>query len=116
MAEIDRQSGLVVTTDATPTTLVTIPLLAGQTAFLEVKLTNRTGDLDQGWYKMDRGIKRASTGGAIVGLAGSSAQEDAALTPTSFDVVASGNNALVQVTGIAATSISWAYDILITYT
>lgn len=116
MAEIDRQSGAVTTTNATPQTICTIPLTAGMSALLESKVTAKAGDLNIAWYKVDVGIKRASAGGAVVGLTASTAQEDAALVTASVAVVASGNDVLVQVTGIAATTINWSYDILITYT
>ncbi len=99
----------VATTDATPTTLATLPLpISGTTAIVEACYGMRSGNNCAQTKK--RAIIRNVSGTLTVAslstldaLAG-----DAGLLTASGTIIVSGTNIIIQGTGIAATNITWS--------
>lgn len=58
-------------------------------------------------YKLIAGAITDGASATVIGTADVTSNEDAALTAASVDLVASGNNVIVQVTGVAALDINW---------
>ena len=95
----------VQTADATPTALFTKTLGTNQLWSVDATVFCRTNSY-RGWYKVSACVYRA-TGSAVIQTAVVSlatAENDAGLDAT---IVVSGNDVQIQVTGIAATSITW---------
>lgn len=96
------------TTDATPTTVMTIPLPTDSVSIIDVKVLIKTTtafavEHKEAYYKNDSGtITQISTTNVITPNTG-----DAAINLADFDFSISGTNVLVQVEGIAATTIEW---------
>ncbi len=111
----NRLAGAVVTTNATPTTLLTFPLgVAAGSYFFTVTMSayDRT-DTATGGYEVYGTFRTDGVTAVLVGDSDSIVHEDPALVAVDFEFVASANNALFQVTGIAAKTISWVA--LLTY-
>ena len=106
----------VTTTDATATTLST-RALADDTTYL---MTARVVGRDQAGTKRASYIRtalvyRQSAGGAVLGSAGVQSDfTDETTIAWNATIVVSGNNAIVQVTGEAATTIDWIASITLT--
>lgn len=104
------------TTNATPLTLISIPLLAGQTAILNVIAVARdtSGNVRSSTKKAT--IKNVSDTLSIVGLVQDiiTPVTDVNISSASFTITTSGTNMLLQATGIAATTINWkiSYDLI----
>lgn len=104
-------SAVVTTTDATPTTIATIPLAtSGTTGALTFEVTGNTAGGGRIYNLKRVGIaNKAGTlnlvGGSVT--APTPTQRDSPLTTADFTVAISGTNALIQVTGEAATTINW---------
>lgn len=100
---------IVNTTDATVTTIATIPTTTNASGFLEVRLVARqgastntkTGELRRGFYN--------NAGAATVISSDDTLFFHSAGGPTAWDLdsAVSGANVLVRVTGTAATNIDW---------
>jgi hypothetical protein len=98
------------TTNATLTTVETVTINEGETVLVEVEILARKSDLTQGaCYILRRAFRRASGGnatalGALVTVMG--AEDD-----TNWDakIEASGANIVIQIQGIAATTINWKW-------
>lgn len=58
-------------------------------------------------YEMVAGARTDGASATIIGTADVTSNEEAALSAASIDMVASGNNAIVRVTGVAALDINW---------
>ena len=107
-----RANRSVTTTDATPTTIATIPISAGAPITqLEFEFTVRgreaaTGDC---WTRIIRGtIKRVgAAAAALVGANATETRRDAGAFTWGATATASSNDLLVQVTGQAAKTITW---------
>jgi hypothetical protein len=109
-SESIRTTAAIQTTDATVTTLLSIALADDSVYWVEAAVIarNTSADADNA-YKIIASLSRRSAGAAVLGGAGSTNlftdEED-----LDWDAawVASGNNAVLQVTGEAATTINWA--------
>lgn len=105
----NRQNGSVTTTDATPTTLISFPASGAAAVYnLQYKLAafNAT-DVAGASYHVDAG---ARTDGATVTIFPDSDfvdNEEASMVATDLNVINSGNNIILQVTGIAGKTIRW---------
>lgn len=103
----------VETTDATATTLLTIPLTDNRTSQVVVDVVaRRTGGSagtagDGASYRIIGTFRRVSAGGAT--LIGSVTAAHTAESQSGWDatITASGNDALIRVTGAANNNISW---------
>ncbi len=105
-------AGRVLTTDATPTTLLTLPLTPGATTIIRAQILARrvggiagvaedgAGYVVYGAFKMVAGV--ATVIGSVATLL--SAEDQAGWDAT---LVVSGRNVLVQVTGAADNNVSW---------
>lgn len=113
---ISRYAATVVTTDATPTTLLTIPLATASRVILaegNVVGKNSTPQLTT-WRLL----------ASFRNVAGTVSQEGATdtlhekagapLASADVNYVVSGTNVLVQVTGVAATTIEWFGTAIVT--
>jgi len=104
-----QQSNTVATTDATPTTIATIPL---STSGARMRITASVGGVsstnDVAGIKTATFRNNAGTVSVLVAPSDiASTVSDAGLATASFTFVVSGTNVLVQVTGVAATNINW---------
>lgn len=113
-SNVVTNSDTVQTTDATPTTLTSIAIvndtvvtLRGILGAQEASSANHIGG------SFEAVITAAAGSASIVGVNVTNVQSD--FTTAVFEVVASGANAIVQVTGEAATTIDWidSYEYLI---
>lgn len=102
----------VATTDATVTTLQTIPITASRTYLIEARVTARrtggvSGTADDGAAYIRRAIYRTVAG--TVTLTGAVQDGLTGENPATYDatLTISGANVLVRVTGVATTDISW---------
>lgn len=112
----NRLYGAITTTDATPSTLITYDLtqaaaVANGSYTFSVMVTAHkvvagvTTDALSYW--VDAGFKIAAGVATRISTDLSREVEDGALTGASIDFDVSGTNAVVTVTGVAATNISW---------
>lgn len=98
--------GTVTTTDATPTTIITLPLPPSSASVVEARIVGYTANSAIGG--LFSFVARRNGGGAVVvGLPDYMKDVPLALPGATFDSIASGNNALLTVTGVAATTIHW---------
>lgn len=103
----DQSEYTVTTTDGTPTTLVSIAVTTNQAITLEAEVIGATST-----YSAAIGgncLATARRAGGSLTLVGSpviNLNEDSGGSPD-FNVVVSGNNLIVQVTGEAATTYNW---------
>ena len=108
----DTVVGRTVTTDATPATLFTIPLLASRTTLLRVAVwARRTGGV-AGTAEDGAGYLLAATykqSGGTATLIGGVTALHTAESQGGWDAtcVVSGPNVLVQVTGAAGNNVTW---------
>ena len=106
----NRITGTITTTDATPTTLITLPLgaVAG-TYIVEGDLTAyNTTDVAGASYTF---VGAAVTDGATateIGVENKNVFEQPAMTAADFALGVTGNDAFIQVTGIAGKTINWS--------
>lgn len=100
----------VATTDATVTTIATIPIPDNTTGILEVRvLARRTDDVGRATYIRRAAVFREAAGSATIEGAVDSplTRESAGNAPWNVTIAVSGNNALVQVAGQAGKTINW---------
>lgn len=106
----DRFHGRATTTDATATTVLTIPITASNTYHIDVDVLGRrtggtAGVADDGLVgKLVTGYK---TVGGVVTLIGNLESKFIAPLNWATALVISGTNVLVQVTGVVNNNISW---------
>ena len=100
---------IVSTTDATWTTAVSIPLADATTMVVQAYAVARKSNGTSAYFAKQMAYQRA--GGAPSAVGGSS-NDDLGSRPNStswgVQIIASGNNLVVQVQGASATSLSWA--------
>lgn len=112
----DIQSGTLQTTNATPGNVLTIAIPTGGVVVINAFVTARIGTITSGAGYEIIGTYKNNAG--TVTLVGANAtpltNEDAGLASASIALAISGTNVLVQVTGIAATTIEWAATAYIT--
>lgn len=98
--------GEVTTTDATPTTILEIPLPESTAAVVEARVVAYTAANGAGG--LFSFLARRNGGNAVViGLADYMKDVPPALAGLTFGATASGNDAIITVTGVAATTIYW---------
>ena len=104
----NRIQGSVTTTDATTTTIITFPLSAAGTYALDVNVVahNSTASLGAA-YAMFVGFRSDGVTATKLNLEDKIVNEEAGMTDCNVISTASGNNALIQVIGIAANTINW---------
>jgi hypothetical protein len=111
----NRVKGDITTVNATPTTIITFALGAtpgvyeinGSVAAFDV--TDTAGAS----YGFISGIRTTGAAAIEIGTQFTTNFEESAMEPADIDVTVSGNNAIIQVTGIAGKTIDW--DALFTY-
>ncbi len=103
-----QTTSIVSTTDATVTTIATIPITDDSVNLLEAHCVARRTDVDEAaiYIRKVAVFRRAAGAATLLGA------EDNTLTREDdnqwdFNIVVSGNNALLQVTGRAARNIDW---------
>lgn len=104
------------TADATVTTILTIPIQANEAALISVRciVMQQTTGVERGAYVRQALVVRP--GAAAAEIEGFQDEPLTRETTAGMDVniVVSGNNALVRVTGIAATDLDWRAEATIT--
>ena len=111
--------GMVETTDATVTTLLTIPLEDGKTVQIVAEVVaRRTGGAsgtsgDGASYRILGAFRRVSAGSAT--LIGSVTADHTAESQGAWDatLTASGNDVLLQVTGASGNNVSWGCQVTV---
>lgn len=102
----------VTTTDATATTIMTIPIPNNSVCGLDLHVIGIKNDSSEGANYVIKGTYRNNAGTvSIVGTLSSSHLEE---DDTNWDVAlsVSSTNVLVKVTGVAATTINWKTRLL----
>ncbi len=97
----------VTTFDDTPTSLFSIPLAVNSCLTLEALINVAQDDFSAGGYCQIVAAARRISGGAILIGVPSVATANDFSDPISVNAVVSGNNLVIQVVGIAATTITW---------
>lgn len=104
----DQFAGTVQTTNATPATIITIPIPTGATVQIIADICAHILATSGASYEL-MGTYRNSAG--TVSLVGANVatltNRDAALATATVTFVISGTNVIVTATGIAATTIEW---------
>lgn len=100
----------VTTTNATPTTLFTLATATGTSYAIEIQITlaDSTGGSNSGMYRFAFKAKNLAGTVTVSSLAQTLNIADGGLTACAVSATSSSTNILVQVTGIAATTIKWA--------
>lgn len=114
------QSAYVSTANATATTLFSLATSSGGThgtsyyIVAEITLGNNTNGTDTGSYQFQFKAKNLNGTVTVSSIVNQISILDASLTTTSVSVSVSTTNVLVQVTGVAATTIPWCgkFDIV----
>jgi hypothetical protein len=111
----NRVQGFISTNDATPNNIITFPLGAtpGVYSFQGSIEAFDTTDTAGGAYTFTAAVRTTGAAAIQIGTEIKDVFEEAAMSTADFDITVSGNNLIVQVTGIAATAIDWRA--LVTY-
>ena len=101
--------GSATLTGVGPTTLVTLPLNAGSVYRIYFQVTGRdTTSGDGVGYDVWGSIKRVGSGAAVIIQSPFiDTDEDVTLNTGSINLIASGNNAVLQVTGVVGRTIAY---------
>ncbi len=105
----NRIQGTVTTTNATPTVLTTFALGATPGVYnfdIQIAGYDLTDTAGVGYF-ISGSIRTTGAAAVLVGTPDKITNEEAATTAADANLVVSGNNAIVQVTGIAAKTIDW---------
>ncbi len=105
----NRATGLVTTTDATLTTLITLPLGATPGTFYvygNVQAFN-SATPSSGAYSFSGGFRTDGITATELGTEMHDEFEDPVLVTADIFISSTGNNILLSVQGVAATSINW---------
>jgi hypothetical protein len=119
-AQSSIQSAFVATSNATATTLFTLATVSagthGTTYLINcnVSLGDVTGGVNTGTYQFQFKVKNIGGTLTLSSIISNTTILDGTLTNTAVSVSSSSANALVQVTGIAATTINWSGNFTIT--
>lgn len=105
----NRVSGQVTTANATPTAVITFALGAVAAVYtLSGFTTARSTATGEGAsYFFESSFRTDGATATEIGTESSTFFEDASLTSADTTIVASGNNAVITVTGVLATTIHW---------
>lgn len=110
-------TGTVATTDATPTTIISLPLYnASQAAYCitaRVAAVSSLGAIGAS-YVITGGIRTNGSAATVIGTPDYIINEDVALNSANVQLIASGNNAVIQVTGVSPLAIIWAATLMYT--
>lgn len=106
----NRNTGTVTTTDATPTTLMSVSLGATPGVFIAEGnlLGYNTTDLAGGAYTFTGAAVTTGAAATEISVEEKDVFEQAAMAAADFDISVSGNNIVVTVTGIAGKTINWS--------
>ena len=111
----NRLTGTVTTSNATPTTIITVTLAASQTSYsmsgVVTVIVPATGDSAS--YDFQAAFKTSGVVAAEIGTEYPTTFEDTSLAPADITISASGNTVILQVIGVAATTIHW--DAILNY-
>lgn len=110
----NRLSGSVTTTNATPAAVITFPMTAGNlgsstgvcTFDIQIAGYNLTDKQGVGYF-ISGSILTFGGSTSIIGIPDKVVNEGTGQTAADANLIASGNNAIIQVTGIAAKTIDW---------
>jgi len=106
----NRSTGTVSTVDATLTTAITLPLGVTPGTFYvygNVQAFNASGPAS-GAYSYSGGYRTDGATATELGIEVHDEFEDSALVTADIFVTTSGNDVILQVQGVAATSLNWA--------
>lgn len=105
----NRATGQVTTVDATPTTIISFSLGAtpGIFYFRGSIVAYDLTDVAGGAYDFSSGMRTTGAAATELGTEYKDVFEEAAMATADFNILASGNNLIVQVIGIAAKVINW---------
>lgn len=111
----NRDTGQITTTDATPTTIITFPLSGSGTVYsVSGVVTLRVPATGEGAsYDFFGAFKTDGATATEIGTEYPTTFEDASLLLANITISASANNIVLQVIGVAATTINW--DAYLTY-
>ena len=105
----NRQTGTVATTDATVTTILTVPMGVTPGTFYvfgNVQAFNSSTPASAA-YSFSGGYRTSGAAATQLGTEFHDTFQDAVLTTTDIFLTTSGNNILVQVQGVVALNINW---------
>lgn len=105
----NRATGTVTTADATLTTIITLPMGATPATYYvygNVVAFNSTGPAGGG-YSYSGGFRTDGVSATELGVELHDEFEDAAFVTADVFLSASGNNIVLSVQGVAATSVNW---------
>jgi hypothetical protein len=111
----NRTQNRIVTTDATNQTLDSFSLSASDASYcfdIEIACYNVTDDLAAS-YSIFGGVRSTSSVAFLIGVPDKIVNEEAGMLTCDANLVVSGNNAIIQVNGIAGKTINW--NCVITY-
>lgn len=113
----NRVQGVISTNDATPTNAITFPLGATPGVYTLDGLISAfdTTDTAGAGYFFSSSIRTTGAAGIEIGTEFTSEFEEVAMEPSDVAVLISGNNLLIQVTGIAAKAIDWLAQFTYTF-
>lgn len=105
----NRVTGGISTIDATPTTALTFNLGATPGVFYidGSIVAYDTTDVAGGVYHFISGMRTSGAAATELGTEFKDSFEEAAMASSDFNVIASGNDVIIQVIGIAAKNINW---------
>lgn len=105
----NRLFGAISTMDATPTPIITFPLGATPAVFtIDGFISGMNNTVVSGAsYFFTAGVRTDGAAATAIGVEFTSEFEEAGMAASDVNVTVSGNNLIVEVTGIAATAIDW---------
>ncbi len=107
----------VSTTNATPTTIMTIPIQTGSVYFVQFSTDGNSGSGSAACAFQQVVLIRNPSGTAVIADGGTqnifTPMQDSSLGTTSVTASVSGTNLIIQVTGVASTNINWKTSITI---
>lgn len=109
----NRQNGSVTTTNATPTTLISFAAAASATVYnVQVRIAAFDAtDVAGAAYHIDAGARTTGAAVTIFPDPDFVDNEEAAMVSSDINILASGNNIIIQVTGITGKTIRWSGSI-----
>lgn len=105
----NRTNNSVVTSNATPTAITTFALGATPGVYtfdIQISSFNTTDTLGAG-YSIFGSVRTTGAAGVLIGTPDKIVNEEVGDTACDATLTVAGNNAIIQVTGIAAKTINW---------
>ena len=111
----DQKTAITQTTNATPTNLLSYVQPNSSGAVIQVSLIAYDGSGNVKGWLLEAVTKRVADSLSVIGSVQNlmTAQGDVGLATASATIVISGANVIVEVTGIAATTINWRVRVTI---